>query len=107
MPTYSYVCDTCGHRFDEMQSMKAEPLKICPDCGQEQLRRVISGGAGLIFKGSGFYITDYVRDKEGEGGGKKKAETETKAKDGAKAKEKDTAGAAKEKKEAKGTKEKH
>ena len=107
MPTYSYVCDACGHRFDEMQSMKAESLKICPDCGEEKLRRLISGGAGLIFKGSGFYITDYARKKEGKGEGEKKAETETKAKDGSKVKEENTGGAAKDKKEVKSTKDKH
>ncbi len=107
MPTYSYVCDACSHRFDEMQSMKAESLKVCPECGQEKLRRIISGGAGLIFKGSGFYITDYARKKEGEGGEKKKSETETKSTDGSKAKEKDTAGPAKEKKETKSSKDKN
>ncbi|MCK4578078.1 MAG: zinc ribbon domain-containing protein [Candidatus Marinimicrobia bacterium] len=60
MPTYSYICDSCGHRFDELQSMTADALVTCPDCGKDQLRRVISGGSGLIFKGSGFYITDYA-----------------------------------------------
>jgi putative FmdB family regulatory protein len=59
MPTYEYICDNCGKQFDAFQSIKAEPLKKCPQCGKNTLRRLISGGAGLIFKGSGFYITDY------------------------------------------------
>jgi putative FmdB family regulatory protein len=61
MPTYSYVCDACGHRFDHFQSINDTPVKECPVCGQEQARRLISAGAGLIFKGSGFYLTDYAR----------------------------------------------
>ncbi|GHV82432.1 hypothetical protein AGMMS49991_09900 [Spirochaetia bacterium] len=57
MPTYEYECKTCGHTFDTFQSMRDEPLKICPECGKE-LRRLINGGTGVIFKGSGFYVTD-------------------------------------------------
>jgi putative FmdB family regulatory protein len=57
MPTYEYECKTCGHTFDVFQSMRDEPLKICPECGKE-LRRLINGGTGIIFKGSGFYVTD-------------------------------------------------
>ena len=57
MPTYGYECKKCGHSFDVFQSMKDEPLKICPECGKE-LRRLINGGNGIIFKGSGFYVTD-------------------------------------------------
>jgi putative FmdB family regulatory protein len=59
MPTYAYQCDQCGHQFDEFQSFKDEPLKTCPKCSQNALRRLISAGAALLFKGSGFYITDY------------------------------------------------
>jgi putative FmdB family regulatory protein len=69
MPTYEYVCDKCGHQFEHIQSMSAKPLAICPEdtCGQKRwgkgkVRRAISGGAGLLFKGSGFYITDYRSD---------------------------------------------
>ena len=62
MPTYEYVCDSCGYEFEEFQSMTAEPLKECPKCGKE-IRRKIGGGAGLVFKGSGFYITDYKNKK--------------------------------------------
>src|SRR5882724_7259958 len=59
MPTYEYQCDKCGHRFEKFQSMTSAPIKKCPSCGKNALKRLISGGAGLIFKGSGFYITDY------------------------------------------------
>lgn len=59
MPTYAYECDACGHQFDEFQSMKDEPLKKCPQCKKNKLRRLLGTGAALLFKGSGFYITDY------------------------------------------------
>ncbi|MEO0588150.1 MAG: zinc ribbon domain-containing protein [Planctomycetota bacterium] len=59
MPTYEYVCDACGHEFEEFQSMSAKPLRKCPACGKVKLRRLIGTGAGVIFKGSGFYETDY------------------------------------------------
>jgi len=58
MPTYEYACTRCGFEFEEFQSMAAEPLSICPKC-KGRVQRKISGGTGLIFKGSGFYITDY------------------------------------------------
>lgn len=61
MPTYSYACDACGHRFIRFQSINDEPVRECPDCGEEKVRRLISAGAGLIFKGTGFYLTDYAR----------------------------------------------
>jgi putative FmdB family regulatory protein len=57
MPTYGYECKSCGHSFDAFQSIKDEPLKICPKCGKE-VRRLINGGTGVIFKGGGFYATD-------------------------------------------------
>jgi len=59
MPTYEYVCEACNHRFDEFQSMKEEPLKDCPKCNQASLRRLFGCGAAVLFKGSGFYETDY------------------------------------------------
>ena len=59
MPTYEYKCDACGNEFERFQSMSAEPVKRCPECGKAKVRRLIGTGAGLIFKGSGFYITDY------------------------------------------------
>jgi putative FmdB family regulatory protein len=58
MPTYEYECEKCNHHFEVFQSMKEAPKKTCPQC-KGRVRRLISGGAGLIFKGSGFYITDY------------------------------------------------
>lgn len=58
MPTYEYECDSCGKTFEEFQKMSDDPIKVCKFCG-EPVRRLISGGSGLIFKGSGFYITDY------------------------------------------------
>lgn len=62
MPTYEYQCKDCGHRFEEFQSMTAEPVSICPEC-KGKTDRLITGGAGFVFKGSGFYQTDY-RSKE-------------------------------------------
>jgi putative FmdB family regulatory protein len=59
MPTYEYHCDACDYNFDEFQSIKDDPLKKCPKCGKLKLRRVFGTGAGIIFKGSGFYQTDY------------------------------------------------
>lgn len=59
MPTYDYACSACGHRFEEFQSMSAEPLEKCPACNKRKLERLIGAGAGIIFKGSGFYQTDY------------------------------------------------
>ena len=62
MPTYDYVCDACNHRFEEIQSFSAEVLKICPACGQDKLRRLFGTGAAILFKGGGFYETDYRSD---------------------------------------------
>lgn len=59
MPTYDYQCNACGHRFEKFQSITAAPIRKCPECGKNQVQRLIGTGAGLIFKGSGFYITDY------------------------------------------------
>ncbi|HVU18737.1 MAG TPA: zinc ribbon domain-containing protein [Candidatus Didemnitutus sp.] len=63
MPTYEYECTKCGKELEVFQSMKEAPLKKCPACGKSTLRRKISGGSGLIFKGTGFYITDYKNKK--------------------------------------------
>jgi putative FmdB family regulatory protein len=66
MPTYEYLCDKCGHEFEKFQSMADKPLKTCPkelcglkSWGKGRVRKLIGAGAGLLFKGSGFYITDY------------------------------------------------
>jgi putative FmdB family regulatory protein len=59
MPTYEYKCEACGHQFEKFQSITAAPIKKCPECGKSKVRRLIGTGAGLLFKGSGFYITDY------------------------------------------------
>ena len=62
MPTYEYHCKECGFEFEEFQSIASEPLQICPKC-KGRVERKISGGTGLIFKGTGFYITDYKNKK--------------------------------------------
>jgi len=62
MPTYDYACSACGHRFEEFQSMTSAPLKKCPACKKSKLERLIGTGGGVIFKGSGFYETDYRGD---------------------------------------------
>jgi putative FmdB family regulatory protein len=70
MPTYEYICSKCGHHFERFQSIAEAPLTVCPKAlcprkrwGKGRVKRAISGGAGLIFKGSGFYITDYRSEK--------------------------------------------
>jgi len=79
MPTYEYRCPQCGTDFEKFQKMSDPPLAACPSCGAEAERR-ISGGAGLVFKGSGFYITDYRGDgykkaAQAEGGGSPPSES--------------------------------
>ena len=74
MPTYDYACGLCGHEFEEFQSITARPLKKCPECGENGLSRLIGTGAGVIFKGSGFYETDYRSESY-----KKAAEAEKKS----------------------------
>ncbi len=59
MPTYGYVCENCGYEFERFQSITAGALRKCPKCGKVSLNRLIGAGAGVIFKGSGFYATDY------------------------------------------------
>jgi putative FmdB family regulatory protein len=62
MPTYQYECEGCGHKLEKLQSIKAAPLKKCPECKKSKLKRLIGVGAGVIFKGAGFYCNDY-KDK--------------------------------------------
>ncbi|HEV3166629.1 MAG TPA: zinc ribbon domain-containing protein [Isosphaeraceae bacterium] len=59
MPTYDYICDACGHEFEAYESIKADAQTVCPTCAEHKLRRKIGAGAAILFKGSGFYQTDY------------------------------------------------
>ncbi len=80
MPTYEYKCTQCGHVFEQFQQIADEPLKVCPKCSGE-LKRVIYGGVGLHFKGSGFYLTDYAKKNSSSVSGtsdKKSTETSDK-----------------------------
>jgi putative FmdB family regulatory protein len=88
MPTYGYICKNCGHGFEQFQTITAKPLHKCPKCGNRTLKRLIGTGAGIIFKGSGFYQTDYRSDSykksaesEKKTTNKDTAKTETKTKD--------------------------
>jgi len=78
MPTYGYVCGQCGHEFDEFQSITAKPLRKCPQCGKSSLKRLIGTGAGIIFKGSGFYCTDYRGDSYKKAAGSESSGTTAK-----------------------------
>jgi len=83
MPTYEYECGACKQRHEAFQSMTEKPLKKCPACGKSQLTRLIGAGAGFLFKGSGFYSTDYRSDsykqaaKSDAGGGACQADPAT------------------------------
>ena len=74
MPTYDYICKKCDHTFEYFQTMSDAPLENCPKC-KGKVRRLVSGGSGLIFKGSGFYLTDYVKKDSSE---KKEESTDSK-----------------------------
>lgn len=74
MPTYEYRCEACSFEFEEFQSITAKPLRKCPECGKQKLVRLIGTGAGVLFKGSGFYETDYRSESY-----KKAAEAESKS----------------------------
>src|SRR5690349_9057309 len=83
MPTYEYACEACDHAFEEFQSIKAPPTTVCPKCKKKKVKRLISGGAGFLFKGSGFYITDYRNESyksapKSESAPKTETKTETK-----------------------------
>ncbi len=67
MPTYDYICDACAHEFEAFESIKADPQTVCPACHDAKLRRKIGGGAAILFKGSGFYQTDYRSDSYKKG----------------------------------------
>ena len=81
MPTYEYKCDHCEHVFDLFQSITAEPVKKCPECKKLKIRRLIGTGAGIIFKGSGFYETDYRSDSYKKAAEKDNKTPETKTSD--------------------------
>ncbi|MCK5225627.1 MAG: zinc ribbon domain-containing protein [Planctomycetes bacterium] len=81
MPTYDYICENCGCKFEQFQSIVAKPLRKCPECKKLKLKRLIGAGSGVIFKGSGFYQTDYRSD-----GYKKSANNEKPAKENTDAK---------------------
>lgn len=90
MPTYDYICENCGHEFEQFQSITAKHTKKCPKCGKMSLKRLIGTGAGVIFKGSGFYQTDYRSEsyRQGEKSEKSAADTgKTKDKTAAESKE--------------------
>jgi len=78
MPTYDYLCDNCNHQFEAFQSITAAPLTDCPECNVTgSVKRLISAGNGLIFKGSGFYITDYRKPNGAASNNKEKTSSET------------------------------
>ncbi|MCR4413047.1 MAG: zinc ribbon domain-containing protein [Thermoguttaceae bacterium] len=102
MPTYDYVCDACEYEFELFQSITADPEKKCPKCGRNKLRRLIGPGAAIVFRGSGFYKTDYRSESykkaaaadtpasassNGKANGKADGKTEGKAKSATKAKD--------------------
>ena len=88
MPTYDYTCENCGYEFEQFQPITARPLRKCPECGKTSLKRLIGSGSGLIFKGSGFYETDYrsesykkAKKSEKNAADTTKKETKTETKD--------------------------
>jgi putative FmdB family regulatory protein len=85
MPTYEYAWSKCGPHFEQFQSMRDEPLRKCPKCHKAALKRLIGGGAGLIFKGSGFYITDYKNKGMAKAASAESGASAPKAEGGAKA----------------------
>ncbi|MFP3960379.1 MAG: FmdB family zinc ribbon protein [Spirochaetaceae bacterium] len=76
MPTYDYECGSCGYRFEQFQSMSEDPLRDCPSCGDASLKRLVGGGIGVIFKGSGFYVTDSKSGSGSRSGKTEKKEAE-------------------------------
>ena len=82
MPTYDYSCDACEHSFEVFEPITAEPQKKCPKCKKSKLRRLFGAGAGLIFKGSGFYQTDYRSDGYKKAAEADKPKTDTAASSG-------------------------
>ncbi len=79
MPTYEYRCKACDHRWEEFQSIKADPSRKCPECRKLKAERIISAGGGVIFRGSGFYQTDYRSDSYRKGAEAAKKATDSKS----------------------------
>ena len=90
MPTYEYKCESCNCQFEEFQGINEPPLQICPCCKEGKVKKLISAGGGLLFKGSGFYVTDYKGhgNGNGNGNGKKKKNKETKVENKVKSEDK-------------------
>ncbi|MBL6706025.1 MAG: zinc ribbon domain-containing protein [Planctomycetaceae bacterium] len=90
MPTYDYKCANCEHQWEEFQSITAKPLRKCPECGKLKAKRMIGPGAGIIFKGSGFYETDYRSSSYNKGAAadKKASESSSKSESGSKSSDK-------------------
>ena len=84
MPTYEYACDACGHEYERFQSITASPDRTCPKCGKRKVRRKIGIGAGVLFKGTGFYETDYRSDGYSKAAEADRKSTETPKADAAK-----------------------
>ncbi len=72
MPTYDYQCSACGHRFERFESINDDAPKACEKCGKKKAKRMLGTGAGLIFKGAGFYTTDYKKSSGGNSAGESK-----------------------------------
>jgi putative FmdB family regulatory protein len=91
MPTYDYRCTACGHRFERFESINDGGSKACPKCSKKRAKRMLGTGAGLIFKGAGFYTTDYKKPSSGEGSGSSEgAEKKSEPKDKKKKEEKES-----------------
>ncbi|HCK42341.1 MAG: zinc ribbon domain-containing protein [Pirellulales bacterium] len=84
MPTYDYECDACGHEFELFQSISESNKRKCPECGKLKLRRLFGTGAAVVFKGSGFYETDYRSESYKKGAEKAKKAKEKKSSDSSK-----------------------
>ena len=80
MPTYDYICDACQHEFEAFESIKSDPQTICPTCHEAKLRRKIGAGAAILFKGSGFYQTDYRSESYKKGAEAEKSKSEAASK---------------------------
>jgi len=80
MPTYDYCCAACGHRFERFESIHDDAAKACPKCGKKKARRQLGTGAGLIFKGAGFYTTDSKKSPGSDAKGSKESENKSEKK---------------------------